>query len=140
MAGHVHRQREAGGRTVDHAALQVFGRCVGDRVDHEIEPTPGRAHRLEYRFQLARLAHVARQQQPAAERLRQWTHVRLGLVVQVGQREFGAAGPHHAGAAPGDAAFVGKAEDKTALTVQVDGCVAHDGSLGNGGTAQCSST
>ena len=60
MTRDVHRREEAVARAIGQPAVQVFFGCKGDRVQSEIEPSPVPFDRLEHRFELARLPHVAR--------------------------------------------------------------------------------
>ena len=57
-------------------------------------------------------AHVERQEERRAERLRQRLDVRARLVVEIGDRELGAELAERLGAAPGDRVLVGDADDE----------------------------
>ena len=112
MAGDVHRLGEARGRAVEEAALQVFLRREGDRVHQDVEPAPLLVDRLEHRLELARRRDVERQEQRRLQLARQRLDVRPGLLVEVGDREVGAELAERLGAAVGDRAVVGDADDQ----------------------------
>ena len=95
---------------VGDAAVQVVGRRVGDRVQHEVEPAPALADRVEDRFHRAGLLDVERHRDRRGQLARQRLDVGPCLVVEPGHRELGAAVAEHAGAAVGDAVLVGDAD------------------------------
>ena len=95
----------------DAAAERVLGR-EGDRVDEEVELAPVGGDALEDRFELAVGHHVHRHEDRRLDLAGQRLDVRLRLLVEVGDRELGAEGAEGAGAAPGDRAVVGDADDQ----------------------------
>lgn len=119
MAGNVHRPREALARAVGDATGQVTARREGDRMQHEIQPPPRAGDGIEHRLHLAGLLHVQRQGDRRIHQPRQRLHMRPGLVVEPGHREFRPRVAEGAGAAPGDALVIGDADDQAALAVQV---------------------
>jgi len=106
------------GAAVHHAAAEILLGCVCDRVQQEIQLTPFGADLLERCLELPRYAHVAGQQQLAAERVGDGADVRLRFVVEIGRRESGACGCEGACTAGGDAGLIGNADDQTALAGQ----------------------
>ena len=115
----VHRglAKPSRGHVGDAAAEGVLGR-EGDRVDEEVEPAPVGGDAVEDRFELAVRHHVHRQEDRRLDLARERLDVRLGLVVEVGDRELGAEGAEGAGAAPGDRLVVGDADDQALLAVE----------------------
>ena len=73
---------------------------------------------LEDRLELAVGHHVHRHEDRRLDLAGQRLDVRLRLVVEVGDRELGAEGAEGAGAAPGDRAVVGDADDQALLAVE----------------------
>ena len=115
QAGHFHRHRKAFLRAVDEPALQVFLWSKGDRVQHEIQLAPFLLDAREHRLELPFLAHVAGNDDGAAERFGQRAHVRLGLLVQVSDGEFRPGVTECLGASVGDAAVVRNADNQAFL-------------------------
>ena len=114
----VHRGQEAVARhVVDAAAERVLGR-EGDRVDEEVELAPVCGDALEDRLELAVGHHVHRHEDRRLDLARERLDMRLRLVVEVGDRELGAEGAEGAGAAPGDRAVVGDADDQALLAFE----------------------
>ena len=64
-------------------------------------------------FNLSGLLDVERQDQARLNLLGERTNIALGLLVRVGDRQFGAEGAQLRRAAKGDAMFVGDADDET---------------------------
>ena len=103
---------EALARHVDHAAAErVLGR-EGDRVDEEVELAPVLGDALEDRLELAVGHHVHRHEDRRLDLAGERLDVRLRLLVEIGDRELGAERAEGAGAAPGDRAVVGDADDE----------------------------
>ena len=63
------------------------------------------------------LADVERHDERCVDAFGQGTHVRLGLVVEMGDREFRAGPAKRLGYAPGDRLIVGDADDERALVI-----------------------
>ena len=99
-------------RHVDDASLQRLLRREGDRMDDEIELAPRLGDPFEHRLHLARHAHVERHDDRRFEFACERLDVFLGLVVEIGHREFGAERAECLGAAPGDRMFIGNADDE----------------------------
>ena len=118
VAGDIHRLREAVGRTVRDAAMQVLFRRVSDGMDDEIEPPPLLLDLRKQRFELARHGHIERRHDGRLHLLRQRLHMRTRLVIEPGHGQFGASRAQGAGAAPGDALRVGDAHHQPAFSLQ----------------------
>src|SRR6185436_2854465 len=89
-------------------------RRESDRVNEDVEPAPGGADRLEHRFELAVDGDVERQEERRLELAGERLDVRARLVVEIGDRDLGTELAERLGAAPGDRAVVGDADDERA--------------------------
>ena len=97
MAGDVDRHQEPLARRVGQPALEVrLGRECGG-VQGEIEPAPALANRREQGIKLRIVLHVAGQEDRAFQLLCQRLNVRLGLVVEIRDRQLGADLPEGPG-------------------------------------------
>ena len=103
---------------VGHPAAQGLLGREGDRVDDEVERAPVGRDPVEHRLELALGHHVHRHEDRRLDLARQRLDVRLRLVVEVGDRELGAERAEGAGAAPGDRAVVGDADDQAPAALE----------------------
>ena len=106
---------------IHHTAVQIVGGCESDGMQQKVQLAPFCAYPLEYRLQLTRDAHIAGQQQFAAQGVGDRTDIRQRFVVQVGCREVGTCSEERARTASGDAGLIGNADDEAALAGQA-GC------------------
>ncbi len=118
MAGDVHGPREAGRRRIQQPALQVGLGREGHRVHQHVELAPLLGDPLEQRLLLASVLHVERHQDRRAHRFGQRRHMRIGLVVEIGDRELGAKLAKGPRAAPRDGFRVGHADHQHARAQQ----------------------
>ena len=105
------------GHVGDAAAERVLGR-EGDRVDEEVELAPVGGDAVEDGFELAVGHDVHRHEDRRLDLAGQRLDMGLRLLVEVGDRELGAEGAEGAGAAPGDRAVVGDADDQALLAFE----------------------
>ena len=89
--------------------MQIIGGREGDRVQQEVQASPGRTNLVKYSLQLSWFAHITRQQQLTAKGGGDRTDMRQRLVVQVGCRQGGALLHERAHTAGGDTRLVGDA-------------------------------
>ena len=90
---------------------------------------------LEHRLELALGHHVHRHEDRRLDLARQRLDMRLRLLVEIGDRKLGAEGAEGAGAAPGDRAVVGDADDQALAAFEklgLDGGKGHGGLSGSG--------
>ena len=93
MAGDIHRHQEPLARGVGEPALEVRLRHEGGGVQGEVEPAPALANRREQGVELRVVLHVAGQEDGGLQLLCERLDVRLGLVVEIRDRQLGAELP-----------------------------------------------
>ena len=118
MHGDVHGLREALGRAVHHAAVQIVARCERDGMHDDVEPAPGLGDRGEHGLFLSGMGRVHRQDQRSVELLGEGAHETLGFLVEIGDREFGSCLTHGLRHAPADGLVVRDPDDEGALACE----------------------
>jgi hypothetical protein len=118
VAGDVHRLREAGGRAVQQATLQIGLRGEGNGMEQQVKLAPSLSDRVEDGIELRLVRHIKRHHDLGAHRRGHGHHMRPCLVILVGDGEVGATLVEGLGAAGGDGGFVGHADDQRLLAAQ----------------------
>ena len=87
-------------------------------MDKEVEFAPILGNALEHRLHLSGDSRIERHHDRRLEFARQRLDIFLGLVVEIGDRQFRAQRAKRRGAAPGDRLLVGDADNEPSLAVQ----------------------
>ena len=95
--------------------------CPGDGMKEEIQPTPLLPDCSEQRVDLLRERNVAGKYEGGIDFSRKWFHKRLGLVIAVGEAEFGAGVAKVLSCGPSQAVLVGDADNEALAPHQIDG-------------------
>jgi hypothetical protein len=84
-------------------------------MDENVEAAPNLLDLLEQGILVLVLGHVEPHDDRGVDAFGQGAHVRFGLLVEIGDRQFRAGPVKRLGHAPGDRLIVGDADDERAL-------------------------
>jgi hypothetical protein len=101
----------------------------GDRMQHEVEPSPFFLETLEHLLHLAFGVDVQRHEDRGVQRPRERLDVLLRPVVQVGDSKIGAQRSKRLGATPGDRLIVGDADDEAFFPLHRNFGIRKDGDI-----------
>src|SRR5271165_815414 len=90
-------------------------------MEEEIQATPLLPNCSEHRVDLLRERNIAGQDEGGIDFSRKWFHQRLGLVIAVGDAEFGAGIAKVLSCGPSQAVLVGDADNQALAPRQING-------------------
>ena len=104
----------------DHAPVQIGPGRESDRMNEDVEAAPCLADFAEQRLLVFVPRDVELHDDRRVDAFRQRPHVRLGLLVEIGDGDVGARVAQRLRHAPRDGLVVGHAHDQRALALEID--------------------